>query len=224
DRVEPGGGLIEEQKRRVESQRAGKPGAFDHSAREFGREFGPGIGRQPDHRDLVGGDLVEQPLIESWIIFAKRDLDIFSDAQRRKERAALKHHAPATAQVTRFLFIGDGVERLAVNLDFACGRGLQSDDRTHQHRLSGARTPDDAQYLARAHVEVEMVVDYRVAKLVDESAYADRDVEFLGPHRVSGRKFLPDFVLLIALGHQFHPIEEKKTAKKASRTMTRKIA
>src|SRR5690606_9151173 len=136
----------------------------------------------------------------------------------------LKHHTPATAKVTRFLFIGDGVERLAINLDFASGGGLQPDDRTHQHRLAGPGTPDDAQYLPRAHVEVEMVVDYRVAKLVDETAYADRDVEFLGPHRVSRRKLLPDFVLLLFLGHQFHPIEEKKTAKKASRTMTRKIA
>src|SRR5690606_20367531 len=101
---------------------------------------------------------------------------------------------------------------------------LQADDRPHQHRLAGSRAADDAENLARAHVEVEMVVDHRVAELVDQSAHADRDVEFLGPHRVGGRDLLPDFLLFLFVRHQFHPIDEKKTAKKASSTMTRKMA
>src|SRR3546814_21005643 len=94
------------------------------------------------------------------------DLDILRDAERREDRTALEHHAPAAAQVARFLGIGDGVEGAAIDLDLARGRRLQPDDRAHQHRLAGARTADHAQYLARAHVEVEMIVDHRVAELV----------------------------------------------------------
>src|SRR3546814_12455086 len=55
-------------------------------------------------------------------------------------------------------------------------------------------------------------------------AHVDRDVEFLGAHRVGGRDLLPDFLLFLFVRHQFHPIDEKKTAKKASSTMTRKMA
>src|SRR3546814_18689682 len=111
--------------------------------------------------DLVGGDFIEQGLFEPRIIFAQRHLDILRDAERREERTALEHHAPAAAQVARFLGIGDGVEGAAIDLDLARGRRLQPDDRAHQHRLAGARTADHAQYLARAHVEVEMIVDHR---------------------------------------------------------------
>src|SRR3546814_16582103 len=70
-----------------------------------------------------------------------------------------------------------------------------------------------------------MIVDHCVAELVDEPAHADRDGEFCGAHRVGGRDLLPDFLPLFLVDrHQFHPIDEKKTAKKESRTMTRKIA
>src|SRR3546814_20432709 len=70
-----------------------------------------------------------------------------------------------------------------------------------------------------------MIVDHCVAELVDEPAHADRDGEFFGAHRVGGRDLLPDFLpLFLADRHQFHPNDGKKTAKKASRTMTRKIA
>src|SRR3546814_8683369 len=61
-----------------------------------------------------------------------------------------------------------------------------------------------------------MIVDHRVAELVDQPAHVDRDVEFLGAHRVGGRDLLPDFLLFLFVRHQFHPIDEKKTAKKAS--------
>src|SRR3546814_9667212 len=60
-----------------------------------------------------------------------------------------------------------------------------------------------------------MIVDHRVAELVDQPAHVDRDVEFLGAHRVGGRDLLPDFLLFLFVRHQFHPIDEKKTAKKA---------
>ena len=62
-----------------------------------------------------------------------------------------------------------------------------------------------------------------IAELVAKPADADRHVVRFGTHRIGGRQLLLDR-LLDFLGHQFHPIDEKKTAKKASRTMTRKMA
>ena len=223
DRVEPRGRFVEEQQRGIEREAARKTGALDHAARQLGGIFRPGIGGQPDHRDLVGGDFVEQFLVGARIKFAQRHLDILGNAQRREQRAALEHHAPAAAQVARFFFVGDGVERLAIDLDLARRRGLEADDRAHQHRFAGARSADDAEDFARPHVEVEMVVDDCVAELVDEAANADRIVEVFGPHRVGGGKLFGNlFVDFFA--HQFHPIDEKKTANIASSTMTRKIA
>src|SRR3546814_17541867 len=96
--------------------------------------------------DVCSSDLIR---VEPRIIFAQRNLNILGDAQRRKQRAPLEHHAPAPAQVARFLFIGDRVERLAIDFDFTLGRRLQPDDRAHQHRLAGARSADDAEDLAR---------------------------------------------------------------------------
>ncbi len=149
-------------------------GALDHPARQLGGIFRAGIGRQADHRDLVRGDLVEQPLVEPRIIFAQGDLDIFGDAQRRKQRPALEHHAPAPAQIARFLFVGDRVERLAIDFDFARGRRLEADDRAHQHRLAGTRSADNAQDLARTDVEIQILVNHGIAELVLQAADANR--------------------------------------------------
>src|SRR3546814_2410330 len=64
DRVEPRGRLVEEEQRGVERERACESGALDHPARQLGRKLGAGIGRQADHLDLIGGDLVEQIRVE----------------------------------------------------------------------------------------------------------------------------------------------------------------
>src|SRR3546814_6473592 len=98
----------------------------------FRSKFGAGVGRQADHRDLVGGDFIEQGLAEPRIIFAQRHLDILREAERREERTALEHHAPAAAQVARFLGLGDGVEGAAIDLDLARGRRLRSEEHTSE--------------------------------------------------------------------------------------------
>src|SRR3546814_18584778 len=77
--------------------------------------------------------------------------------------------------------------------------------------------------LARTHVEIEPVVDHRVAELVLEAADTDGAFELFRPHGVGGGEFLADFGFGL-FGHQFHPSVEKKTANIASSTMTRKIA
>ena len=94
--------------------------------------------------------------------------------------------------------------RLAEHLDLAGERRLQADDRAHQHRFAGARSADHAEHLAAPDVEIEPVMDDLVAEAVLQAADADDRLVVVG-------------------GHQFKPIAVKKTAKKASRTMTRKM-
>src|SRR3546814_3193850 len=79
---------LEEEQRGVERERACESGALDHPARQLGRKLGAGIGRQPDHLDLIGGDLVEQIRVEPRIIFAQRNLNILGDAQRSEEHTS----------------------------------------------------------------------------------------------------------------------------------------
>ena len=113
--------------------------------------FGPGVGRQAAHRDLVGGDLVEQRRLDEREIFADRNLDIFGDGQRREQGAVLEQDAPAAADVLRLVLVAaDHI--LAEHLDLARVRRLKADDRAHQHRLAGARAADHAEDLAAADV------------------------------------------------------------------------
>ena len=202
DRVEPGGRLVEEQQLRIERQRAGDAGALAHAAGQLGREFGAGVDGEARHRDLVGGDLVEQLLVDAGIEFLDRHLDVLGDGQRREQRAALEQHAPAAADMLGLLLVAAD-HRLAEHRDLALVGRLQADDRAHQHRLAGARAADHAEDLAAPDVEVEPVMDDLLAEAVPEAADLD------------DRRFV--------VRRHSQPISVKKTAKKASSTMTRKM-
>ncbi len=105
-------------------------------------------------------------------------------------------------------------------MDFAFFGCLKADDRPHQHRFARAGAADDAQYFALADVEVEIFVDDLIAEAVLEPSHGDSDIALLD-RLVDTRLFGGSFFFL---SHQFHPSQVKKTAKKASITITRKIA
>src|SRR5690606_38634686 len=84
---------------------------------------------------------------------------------------------------------------------------LQPDDRPHQHGLARARPAHDADDLAAPHLKVEVFVDHLFAEAVAQPGNADHGAAAIG-----------------FLGHQFHPVAVKKTAKNASIPMTRKSA
>ena len=162
--------------------------------------LGPASAARPGHHDLVRRDLVEQRQRQFGVELAQRDLDVLGDGQRREQRPALEQHAPALADVHPVgLLDPDG--RLAEHGDLARVGHLKPDDRPHQHRLAGTRTADHAQDLARPHVEVQPVVDDLIAEAVAQAADPDDVVRH----------------------PQFHPIQVKNTAKKASSTITRKM-
>jgi len=61
----------------------------------------------------------------------------------------------------------------AEHLDPPLVGGAQADDRTHQHRLAGARPADHAEDLAGPHVQVQAFVDHLRAEAVGQPAHAD---------------------------------------------------
>ena len=85
----------------------------------------------------------------------------------REERVVLEHHADA-ALVRRRV-----VDRLALQVDFAMGGGLEARQHHQRRRLAGARGPEHGQELALGDVEIEIFDDERFAVIaflhVDET-------------------------------------------------------
>ena len=81
DRIEAGGGLVEEQDVGVERERAREPGALAHAPRQLGRVLGGGLRGEPHHADLEGGDLVDQSRTEIGVLL-ERHFDILRHRQR----------------------------------------------------------------------------------------------------------------------------------------------
>src|SRR5690606_23123737 len=93
-------------------------------------------------------------------------------------------------------------DRATEHRDLALGRLLKTDDRTHQHRLAGARATDDAENFTAPHLERKVLVNDMFAKGGLQSLDDDREIGGI-----------------LFLAHA-HPISVKNTAKKASRTIT----
>ena len=208
DRIETGGGFIEEQQFGIERQRARKPGALPHPARQFGWKLRHRILGQAGEDHLVARDLAAQLGIKVGVELLQWHFDILAHRQGREERAALKQHAPAAAHTKVAVGVEPG-EIVPQHLDVALGRRLQADDRAHQHRLARSRAAHHAENLAALHRKIEAFVDREIAEAVDEAFDHDRR---------------PIVIRVIGDPHQPHPISVKNTAKKASSTITAKIA
>src|SRR5213593_3619453 len=100
DRIEAGGGLIQEYQFGIERERARQRHALDHAAGEFGRIAVGDLGPQAHHAELGHHDLVEQPL-RDLKIFAHWKLDVLAHRERREQRALLKQDAPAALAASR---------------------------------------------------------------------------------------------------------------------------
>jgi hypothetical protein len=172
DRVEAGGRLVEEEQGGVERQGARQPGALAHAARQFGGKFLRRIGRQADHRDLHGGDLVQQGDRQVEML-AQRHLNVLRDGQRAEQRAVLEEDSECRLEPMQ----RPGVERrriLAEYLDPARAGPDEPDDGAQQDRFSGARGAHHAHHLAAPHLEVEVVEDDLAAEAGLQPAQTDR--------------------------------------------------
>ena len=214
DRVQPGSRFIEEQQFGIERERTGKAGALLHPARKLGRVFVRCFLRQARQKHLVARDLAAQLRRKLGVELAQRHFDILAYRQRGEQRAALEQHPPAVAHTDIGVRFGIG-DRAVEHFDMTLGRLLQTDDRAHQHRLAGARTADHAEDLAPPDLEIEVFVHGLRAETVDQPLDNDRIVA-TEPLVICG------YAMIVV--HQPHPISVKNTAKKASSTITAKMA
>ena len=104
--------------------------------------------------------------------------------------------------------LGDAIlgvaDRGPHHLDLSASPRNQPDDGSHQHRLAAAGSADQAEDLAPADVQRQMV---------DHDLLAEADHEVVDANRELRSRFL----------HRYIPIDAKKTANSPSSTITRKI-
>ena len=168
--IEARGRLVEEQNVGVERDRARDPRALAHTAGEFGGPFCAGIVGQAGEVDLECSQIADEggPRVD---MLDERRLDILLQAQRRERRAALEHDPDPLLDLRPRLWI---VNVAAKNLDADALGPLQPEDGVQQHRLAGPRSTDQPQYLAALDLEIEPVVDDRLAECGAKALDANR--------------------------------------------------
>ncbi len=196
DRIEAGGGLVEEQHVGIEGDGAREARALAHAAGQLGRDLGPRLLRQADHRELDADELGDQPVVEVGVL-GEGQADVLRHGARTEQRAVLEQHAHALEDRAARV-VAEGGEILAQHLDRAAVGLLEPQDGAQQDRLAGPRAADDGDDLAAPHLEIDAVVDRLAAEARDQVAHADD-------------------------GFAHRPIREKKMEKPASKTITRKI-
>ena len=157
DRVETRGGLIQEQKRRIERERPRQRHALGHAAGKFGREFVAVVCGQSHHFELGVGDLVQQRWRKMRGL-AQRKLDVLPGVERREQRALLKQHAAAAGIVAC----------RSGKVDLPAPLRQQPDQGPQQDRFAAAGRADQSQNLAFADIERKMVEHDAVAETDNE--------------------------------------------------------
>ena len=115
----------------------------------------PSPARQAHHLELGERHLAQQALRQAEML-AHRELHVLKRGQRGEQRALLEQDAPAALDGAPLVVAGLA-EIDAQHLDHALPLRQQADDRAQQHRLAAARAADEAEDLASAHVERQMI-------------------------------------------------------------------
>src|SRR5258706_728273 len=201
ERIEVGGGLVEEEDARIERERPGERRALHHAARKLGGKFGAALGLHS--RELEFHRRNPLLLLGAEVgVLAQRQHDVLRDRKRREEGSLLEQHADE-----RSLFGAvDRVDGLAVQLDLAGVGPIEADEGLQQHRLPRPGAPGDAEDLARLDVEAELVVHDLLAETIHDAVRGEDGPRFRPRERVHS------------------PTLSKKMENSASSTITRKIA
>ena len=150
DRVEAGGGLVEEDDGGVGGDGAGEADALLHAARELGRVEVGGLGPEADAARACRWRARGRPRGEQRLAgVAQAEGDVLPDRQAVEERAALEQHAEV-AQEGAAVDRGEGH---AVDQDLAAVGREDAEDAFQRHRLAGARAADDDEALAGHDLE-----------------------------------------------------------------------
>jgi hypothetical protein len=184
DRVETGGGLVQEEEQRIEAQGAGETRTLAHAAGQLGRIFRRCVERQADQRYLHRRDLVEQRMGQLQLLL-QRHLDVLGNGERAEERAILEQHAPARGDMLP-LPVVETADLFAEDLDRAGFGGEQADDGAQENRLAGTRRTNDAHDFARHNVQVDILMQHPPADARHEIADLDDRRPRLGGIRYGG--------------------------------------
>ena len=171
DRVEPGGGFVQEQQRRIQRQRPGQAGALAHAAGQLRRQLVDRVGGQAGQFHFQQRQFVVPALGQFAVVFLQWNLDVLTHGQRREQGTVLEQHAGIAFDVQAAL--GVVGTRIAEDFDLPSIRHTQAEDRAHQHRLAGAGAADHAQDFAAAYVQIQVFVHGLAAEPVDQATHAD---------------------------------------------------
>src|SRR5690606_1250578 len=78
----------------------------------------------------------------------QRELDVFVRRKQGQESERLEHEAELVPPEVGELFLGHGVDALAVDFDFAAGRAVEAADEVQERRLAGAGAADEREEFA----------------------------------------------------------------------------
>ena len=156
DRVQAGGRFVEENDFRVGGDGARQRHALQHAAGKLGGIKIADLGAESDLGQLGGGDLFCLVAVDT-LLREKAERDVFPDGQAVEQRRALEQHAEFL--VDAFPIPCRNADHLfAVDLDAAARvRRQETEHAFDQDRFAGARTADDDQRFADAHVQIDAV-------------------------------------------------------------------
>ena len=166
DRVEPGRRLVKENDFGVHRQRAGEPGAFAHTAADFGRVIILESGKA-DEREFEGGlfpDLGGGKLR----IALQGQGHILGEGHGAPQRAALEEQAHAAEKFLALAF-GPGPKVLSPVEHLPLCRLEQAHEDAQERAFAASARPHDDEYVLTVYREVEIL-------LHDVAAVADRKV------------------------------------------------
>ena len=169
DRVQPGGGLVEEQQRRVQRHRARDAGPLGHAAGNLRRVQLRRV-RQPDQAELHPrhrGAALRRQVGEHL----QRQHDVLQQRHRAEQRARLEHHADLPlhrAQRCRAARPGDGLARGCRSARRSASAGRSS--CFIRVDLPRARAAEDHEHFARRDAERHVAEDRARAEALRHAA------------------------------------------------------
>ena len=155
-RVQPGGGLIQQQQRRVHDEGACQRHALDHAAGQITGHFVGGIRLETDHLKLDHGSLADH-FHRQGLQLTERESNVFKYRESRKQGPLLKQHPHPAGSATLAQLGG----RFTQYGDLAFGRMFKPQHLAQQHGFTGAGATDQRQHLTTFHRQVKILMDNR---------------------------------------------------------------
>ena len=148
DRIEPGGRLVEEDDRRIVEQRARERDALAEALREAAAGIVGPAGEVDRRQRLPDPRLRLCELVQSG-----EELEVLGDGETQVEAGVLGHHRDSLADLDAVR----RVERQPRDTGRARGGGDQGGEHAHGRRLAGAVRAEEAEHLAGADAEGDVV-------------------------------------------------------------------